>query len=132
MVITEKQDYTNKVQALLQDANTYKVLNKHPTSRLKNKLIQTLKDIKQSGGISDTKYRKLYPTSAAPKVYGLPKIHKGGIPLRSIESSRGFINVWGGKGAGIHHQTLSWPVSPPPHKHTTFCSENPLQKVGTR
>ena len=49
----DQQDYTNKTQALLQDTNTYKVLNKDPTSRLKNKLIQTLKDIKQSGGLSD-------------------------------------------------------------------------------
>ena len=64
MVIMEKQDYTNKAQALLQDTNTHKVLNKDPTSRLK--LIQTLKDLKQSGGISDSEYRKLYPTSGVP------------------------------------------------------------------
>ena len=31
MVIMDKQDYTNKAQALLQDTNTYKVLNKDPT-----------------------------------------------------------------------------------------------------
>ena len=56
--IMDIQDYTNKAQALLQDTNTYKVLNKDPTTRLKNKLIQTLKDIKQSGGLSDQKYKK--------------------------------------------------------------------------
>ena len=66
MVIMDKQDYTNKAQPLLQDTKTYKVLNKDPTSRLKNKFIQTLEDIKQTGGISDSKYRKLYPTSAVP------------------------------------------------------------------
>ena len=44
---------------------------------VKNKLIALLKDIKQTGGLNNTKYRQLYPTSAfSPKFYGLPKIHK--------------------------------------------------------
>ena len=67
MVIMDKEDYTNKVQALLQDTNTYKVLKKDPTSHLKNKLINILKDIKQSGGLSINKYKQLYPTSAVPQ-----------------------------------------------------------------
>ena len=92
MVIMDKQDYTNKAQALLQDHNTYKVLPKDPTNQLKNKLINLLKDIKQAGGLSNNKYRQLYPTSAVPpKFYGLPKIHKTGTPLRPIVSSRGSI-----------------------------------------
>ena len=66
MVIMDKQDNTNKAQPLLQDTNTCKVLYEDPTSRLKNKLIQTLKDVKQSGGISDSKCGKLYPTSVIP------------------------------------------------------------------
>ena len=77
MVIMEKQDYTKKIKASLRDTNTYKVFNKDPMSRLKHKLIQTPKDIKQSGGISDSKYRKLYPTSVfPPKFYGSPKYTK--------------------------------------------------------
>ena len=43
MVIMDQQDYDNKAQALLQDTNTYKVLNKDPTPQLKNKLITLLK-----------------------------------------------------------------------------------------
>ena len=46
MVVMDQQDYTNKAQALLLDTNTCKILSKDPTGRLKNKLIQTLKDIK--------------------------------------------------------------------------------------
>ena len=81
MVIMDQQDYNNKAQALLQDTNTYKVLSKDPTSHLKNKLINLLKDIKQSWGLSTQKYKQLYPTSAVPpKFYGLPKIHKTGTP----------------------------------------------------
>ena len=81
MVVMDKQEYTSKEQALLDDTNTYKVLNKDPTPHLKNKLINLLKDIKQSGGLSAHKYKQLYPTSAIPpKFYGLPKIHKTGTP----------------------------------------------------
>ena len=53
MVIMDKQDYTSKVQSLLEDTNIYKILNKDHTTRLKHRLIQTLKDIKQSGGLSE-------------------------------------------------------------------------------
>ena len=92
MVIMDQQDYNNKAQALLQITNTYKVLSKDPTSQLKNKLITLLKDIKQTGGLSNQKYKQLYSTSAVPhKFYGLPKIHKAGTPLRSIVTSRGSI-----------------------------------------
>ena len=35
MVIMDQQDYNNKAQALLQDTNTYKVLNKDPTPHSK-------------------------------------------------------------------------------------------------
>ena len=92
MVIMDQEDYTNKALTLLQDTNTYKVLQKDPTSQLKNKLISLLKDIKHTGGLSANKYKQLYPTSAVPpKFYGLPKIHKTGTPLRPIVSSRGSI-----------------------------------------
>ena len=81
MVIMEKQDYTNKAQALLQDTITFQVLNKDPISRLQNKFIQTLEDIKQSGGISDSKYSKLYPTSAvSPSFIASPKYTRLALP----------------------------------------------------
>ena len=92
MVVMDKQDYNNKAQALLQDSNTYQVLPKDPTPQLKNKLITLLKNIHHTGGLNTNKYKQLYPTSAIPpKVYGLPKIHKTGTPLRPIVSSRGSI-----------------------------------------
>ena len=92
MVIMDQQDYNNKAKAFLQDTNTYKVLSKDPAPQLKNRIINLLKDIKQSGGLSTQKYKQLYPTSAVPpKFYGLPKIHKTGTPLRPIVSSRGSI-----------------------------------------
>ena len=90
IVIMDKEEYQEKAKAVLEDQGTYKALKTDPTSRIKSKMINLLKKIKSEGGIDDILYKKLYPTGAVPpKFYGLPKIHKSGIPLRCIVSSRG-------------------------------------------
>ena len=68
----------------------YKELTTDPTAKYKNRLISLLKTIKAEGGIDNITYKRLYPTGAgSPKYYGLPNIHKTGVPLRPILSSRG-------------------------------------------
>ena len=55
-------------------------------------MISLLKTIKAEGGINNTIYRRLYPTGkGSPKFYGLSKVHKEGMPLRPIISSRGSV-----------------------------------------
>ena len=89
MVVLEKDDYIRKSEDLLKQ-DTYRDLAADPTKKYKNKLISLLKTIKSQGGINNSTYRRLYPTGAvSPKYYGLPKIHKPGVPLRPIISSRG-------------------------------------------
>ena len=57
-----------------------------------------LKSIKAEGGITEAVYKKLYPTGAgSPKFYGLPKIHKEGVPLRPIVSSIGAVTYYTSK-----------------------------------
>ena len=57
------------------------------------KLVNLLKKTKAEGGLNDQLYKKMYPTGAvASKFYGLPKIHKRDISLRTIVSIRGSIN----------------------------------------
>ena len=73
-------------------ANTYKSIPTDPTIRYKNKLINLLKSIKADGRINEAVYKRLYPTEAGcPKFYGLPKIHKEGMPLRCIVFSIGAV-----------------------------------------
>ena len=81
MVIKDKEDCTNKAQPLLQDTNTYKVLNKDPTSRLKNELIQTLKEINNLEVSVTQSTGNLIPQVLSPQLYGLPKIHYKVAPL---------------------------------------------------
>ena len=64
MVIMDKKEYTDKAIGLLSDTNTYRTISKDPTNKLKNKIIGILKDIKQTGGLKDSTYHKMYPTSA--------------------------------------------------------------------
>ena len=89
MVVWDTEDYIKKSEELLNQP-TYKQLSSDPTTKHKNRLISILKSIKSEGGIDNITYKRLYPTGAgSPKYYGLPKIHKQGVPLRPIISSRG-------------------------------------------
>ena len=91
MVVMDKEDYIKKSEELLHQP-TAKELTADPTTKYKNRLISLLKTIKAEGGIDKTTYKRLYPTGAgSPKYYGLPKIHKTGVPLRPIISSRGSV-----------------------------------------
>ena len=49
--------------------------------------------IKAEGGINEETYRRMYPTGACThKFYGLPKIHKAGVPLRPKVSRRSAVS----------------------------------------
>ena len=81
MVIMDKMEYMNQNTGLLSDTNTYMTISKDSANKLKNKLFGILNGIKQTGGLKDSTYHKMYPTSAVPQTfYGLPQITKGGTP----------------------------------------------------
>ena len=113
MVVMDREEYEKKSEELLSQS-TYRVLPSDPTTKQKNKLIALLKTIKAKGGISDNIYKRLYPTGAStPIYYGLPKVHKEGVPLRPIISSRGAVTYESAKelarivkplvGKSLHH-----------------------------
>ena len=90
VVVMEKQQYHDKALSLLNDKSTYTVFNSDPTSKTQRKLNKMLLDLKKAGKISDSTYKMLYSSDGlCPRFYGLPKIHKPGIPLRPIVS---FVN----------------------------------------
>ena len=130
IVIMDKEDYQQKAKALLEDQGTYKALKTDPTGRLKSKMINLLKKIKTEGGIDDIIYKKLYPTGAVtPKFYGLPKIHKDGIPLRPIVSSRGSISYEVAKELARILKPLVGSSPPPYQKHRGLHPTNPRSKT---
>ena len=91
MVITDRQDYINKANSLL-NQNTYRSIPRDPTNTITNKLISILKRVKNQTGLDSNTYKSMYPTGCVPlKFYGLPKIHKLDTPLRPIVSSCGSV-----------------------------------------
>ena len=73
MVVLDKLDYLNKAQDVLVDKDTYRSIHGDPTSMLKNKLIQPLRNIKAQRGLNNYIYKRLYPTSAQSSMV-FPKI----------------------------------------------------------
>ena len=91
LVVVDREECIQKSEESLQQPN-YKILQSDPTTKYKNKLISLLKSIKAESGMDDNTYRRLYPTGAGPpKFYGLPKVHKRGMPVRPIISSIGSV-----------------------------------------
>ena len=89
-VVLDKPDYINKAKALLNDTNTYRRLQEDHCKKLGNQINATLKKLKDSQKITREEQWKMRPGD--PRIalfYGLPKVHKEGIPLRPIVSLPG-------------------------------------------
>ncbi|XP_037929293.1 uncharacterized protein LOC119666107 [Teleopsis dalmanni] len=86
-VAMNKNDYKNKMQQFLNDITTYNILKQDPTSKLQTKNNNLVDKLFKGNVIDSVEKTKLSTfTATAPRIYGLPKIHKQGIPLRPITS----------------------------------------------
>ena len=86
-VVMDRSDYSTKVQALLDDCDTYQPVAKDPTSVLERRMNSVLWRLKKKSLLSDGTYRCLRSSAGGvPCLYGLPKIHKPDILLRLIVS----------------------------------------------
>jgi hypothetical protein len=84
-VVLDTADYNQKITALLED-KAYRKLKKDPTEAVERKTILLLKKSSFSEEVSE----QLRPQgSRPPRLYGLPKVHKQGVPLRLIVSTIG-------------------------------------------
>lgn len=87
-VAMHKKEYIEKMRDIMADRSTYRVLRNNPTTKLQTANDGFVKDLFQQKLISEYQ-RKVMTTYTAnsPKIYGLPKIHKEGLPLRPICAS---------------------------------------------
>ncbi|XP_049868146.1 uncharacterized protein LOC126368293 [Pectinophora gossypiella] len=85
-VILDVNEYDEKIRALLADDTTYKQVNYNPTARVANRTKRLLQECKPI--LPDDVYQCLSrpKTTQPPRLYGLPKVHKTGVPLRPIVS----------------------------------------------
>ncbi|XP_058982824.1 uncharacterized protein LOC131804256 isoform X2 [Musca domestica] len=87
-VAMNKNDYKERMSNLLSDMMTYQRINKDPTSNLQKKNNDIVEELFKNNIISTIEKKRLKTEIAiAPRIYGLPKIHKDGYPLRPICSS---------------------------------------------
>ena len=85
MVVLNTTDYKHKISSLLEDP-AYRRLAKDPTTTIEWKTTLLLK----KSSFTEETCRQLSTTSSRPpRLYGLPKIHKEGVPLRPTVSNIG-------------------------------------------
>ena len=75
---------------LLSDATKFRKCKEYEdvykiTLNTETKINHQLRQLKDKGFISEEEYKRLFVSGSSPSVlYGLPKVHKEGIPLRPI------------------------------------------------
>ncbi|XP_017478561.1 PREDICTED: uncharacterized protein LOC108368252 [Rhagoletis zephyria] len=83
-----KTDYREKMNSLLGDKNTYRIARNDPTNALQKQNNKLVGELYKNKNINIKEKKQLTCTAAtAPRLYGLPKIHKPNLPLRPIASS---------------------------------------------
>lgn len=83
-----KDEYNRKMEQLLEDKNTYRTVRVDPTNKLQRENNNIINDLYKNEYIDMWQKRQLICSAAtAPRIYGLPKTHKPGNPLRPIVSS---------------------------------------------
>ena len=84
-VVMNTDEYEEKIKEILKP-ETYSVKARDPTNTVERKTINLLKETDWEQDL----IKQLKPSnSLPPRLYGLPKIHKQGVPLRPIVSSIG-------------------------------------------
>ena len=93
-MILNSTDYIAKMGTILCDSNKFMCLEpveeNDNTVKTKTKLQRRLLQLKKDDQFTPLIYNDIRPTgSQRPRMYGLPKTHKGSIPLRPILSMVG-------------------------------------------
>ena len=82
-VVMNRNDYDNQIFKMLHDQSTYQPLKYDPTRATEKTVNTFVSGLKQNKKISTKDEFALKSSDGcAPRLYGLPKIHKQGIPLR--------------------------------------------------
>nr|VZI06194.1 unnamed protein product [Spirometra erinaceieuropaei] len=89
-VILDRSEYAVKAQELLNDNQSYRVVDSDPVKKPVGKIHKGLNPIRTQKAISENDWRQRRPQDAAlVRFYCLPKIHKPNVPLRPIVALKG-------------------------------------------
>uniref|UniRef100_A0A3Q1EYH3 Uncharacterized protein n=1 Tax=Acanthochromis polyacanthus TaxID=80966 RepID=A0A3Q1EYH3_9TELE len=126
-VIMDTDTYDKQLTNMLENRNTYEVLQKDPTEEKKRTLKTLLKPLLELNKITPEAYSHLTPTAnVTPRIYGTPKIHKKDTPLCPIVDSIG-----SHQNNSLQKTYSHGPVPPltirTSHSTQTFSSQNTLR-----
>ena len=89
----DKKEYKMKMKEILNDKSIFEIIDKDPTIEQEDKLNRKLLKLKKENFITEEEYQFCRSTGSQPaRIYGLPKTHKTGVPLRPIVSASGTFN----------------------------------------
>ena len=89
-VVLDRVHYDRKLREMLDDQKTYKKLKKDPAPALECRMNSRLLALRRQNILPKELYERLRSSGGrTPLLYGLPKVHKTGVPLRPIVS---FVN----------------------------------------
>ncbi|BHF72339.1 hypothetical protein SprV_0401540300 [Sparganum proliferum] len=89
-VVMDKADYTTKLQSLLEDEGAYELSEIGEFKKHVNSVNRAIDKLRKAGALKRNEALAAKATDAAmARFYGLPKVHKPGVPLRPIVSLRG-------------------------------------------
>ena len=90
-VILDRAEYIEKVESILKDKTKFKEILEDPfklITKLEDRLARLLRTLLKLNTISKDTFNRLFSSGASPGVlYGLPKIHKIGNPIRPVLST---------------------------------------------
>ena len=93
--VMKQCDYNDKLDAIIKLPQFQKYVKprknaKNPLLKEEEVIVETLKELRDSGKIDVSLYRKCKPRGSQPaRLYGLAKVHKDVIPLRPVLSMPG-------------------------------------------
>ncbi|BHF64138.1 hypothetical protein SprV_0200713700 [Sparganum proliferum] len=89
-VVLDRTDYLQNAKGLLEDRQFYVPCAMNPVKALAREINATLLALENSGAITPTDRRMGRPQDTTlARLYGLPKVHKDGVPLRPTVSLKG-------------------------------------------
>lgn len=89
VVVMDKAEYDGKLRNLI-ESGPYEKVKSDPGPKYRRELMEILREAKESGRISFGEHCRVCPTHfQRPFVFGNPKVHKAGNPLRPIVSMVG-------------------------------------------
>ena len=88
-----RTDYVSKMEDILSDASKFSLSGIDDNLQNLTKFQRFLYRLQKKNSLSEEDYHRMYPISdSTPCLYGLPKTHKPGNPMRPIISAVGSFN----------------------------------------